>query len=103
MSLYMSGLRTVGVVVLVTASVVGVGGVRDSCDAATDSVGHISCVSEGAGTPDVVVRVIPMDVVGKKAGGNKPGGGLRGVCAGVGLVGGCSDVDVCMGEVSGEY
>jgi hypothetical protein len=71
-------------------------------------VGHAAGVSEGADTPDVVVKVMSIDVAEKKAGGNKPGGGLRGVCAGVGLVGGCSDVDVCsdgdvrVGEVSSE-
>jgi hypothetical protein len=88
--------------VLVVVLVVGVGGGRDSCDVATGVEGRASCVPEGTGTPEVVVKVISIvvDVVEKKAGGNKPGGGLIGGCSGVGLIGGCSGAGV--GEVPGE-
>jgi hypothetical protein len=80
----------------------------ESCGVATDSVGHAAGVSEGADTLEVVDKVMSIDVVEKKAGGNKPGGGLIGACAGVDPVGGCSggdgwfDDDVSVEDVSGE-
>jgi hypothetical protein len=61
-----SGLRAVeAVVVLVAVSVVEGGCGMESCGVDTDSVGHAAGVSEGAGTLEVVDKVMSIDVVEK--------------------------------------